>query len=450
MSYDAFISYSHSADGQLAPAVQRGLQKMAKPWHRRRALHVFRDDTGLSANPALWQSIENALDDSRWFLLFLSPTAAKSEWVAREINRWRESKPASQLLPILTEGELHWDEALNDFDPVKSTAYPAALAGFFAMEPRHLDLRWAKNGEQLDLGNSAFRSAIADLAAPIHGMDKEDLEGEDVRLQKRARRLARGAVAALTLLLIAAIGAGLLAFDNARKAEAERDRAVVAEAEAQSERDRALAAEQDAVEAESQAQAERAAAQNERDRAVAAEAEATASLERALAAEETAAAEAERARREALRAERASLCDRYGLLVQIEDRRVTDSALGLTQTDSGDANRVEDGNRNSLINNLWWDAESLGLTGLDLVAIEAMFNFPIGYSNGDPLPEDPNEYFESPYSMPAFERDYPVGAGEGPEGAYDYYDGFVSLTYQEVLEQLDAGVGSFCREAGVF
>jgi hypothetical protein len=29
--YDAFISYSHAADGTLAPAVQRGLESLAKP-----------------------------------------------------------------------------------------------------------------------------------------------------------------------------------------------------------------------------------------------------------------------------------------------------------------------------------------------------------------------------------------------------------------------------------
>ena len=30
MAFDAFISYSHAADGKLAPALQRGLQQLAK------------------------------------------------------------------------------------------------------------------------------------------------------------------------------------------------------------------------------------------------------------------------------------------------------------------------------------------------------------------------------------------------------------------------------------
>ncbi|HEY8217607.1 MAG TPA: hypothetical protein VIH82_10765, partial [Acidimicrobiia bacterium] len=76
MAYDAFISYSHAVDGRLAPAVQRGLQHLARPWHKLRALSVFRDETGLSTNPHLWSSIERALEDSSWFVLLASPASA--------------------------------------------------------------------------------------------------------------------------------------------------------------------------------------------------------------------------------------------------------------------------------------------------------------------------------------------------------------------------------------
>ena len=31
MRYDAFLSYSHAADGKLAPALQRALHRFAKP-----------------------------------------------------------------------------------------------------------------------------------------------------------------------------------------------------------------------------------------------------------------------------------------------------------------------------------------------------------------------------------------------------------------------------------
>jgi hypothetical protein len=57
MAFDAFISYSHAADGRLAPALQRAIQRLAQPWYRARALRVFRDESALSANPHLWSSI---------------------------------------------------------------------------------------------------------------------------------------------------------------------------------------------------------------------------------------------------------------------------------------------------------------------------------------------------------------------------------------------------------
>src|SRR3954454_9613049 len=101
MAYDGFISYSHSADGRLAPAVQTGLQRLARPWYRRRALRVFRDETGLTVNPHLWGSITAAMDESRYFTVLLSPDAAESPWVNRELSYWLESHPADTVLPVL-------------------------------------------------------------------------------------------------------------------------------------------------------------------------------------------------------------------------------------------------------------------------------------------------------------------------------------------------------------
>ena len=49
--YDAFISYSHAADARLAEALERGLERLARPWNRVRAMSVFRDETDLTLNP---------------------------------------------------------------------------------------------------------------------------------------------------------------------------------------------------------------------------------------------------------------------------------------------------------------------------------------------------------------------------------------------------------------
>ena len=62
--YKAFISYSHDADSQLARSLQGGLHRFAKPWYRRRAIRVFRDETNLNVNPRLWSTIKEALGNA--------------------------------------------------------------------------------------------------------------------------------------------------------------------------------------------------------------------------------------------------------------------------------------------------------------------------------------------------------------------------------------------------
>src|SRR6266446_10501831 len=116
MAYDVFVSYSHGGDDLLSERVQVGLQRFAKPWWRRRALNVFRDRTGLSANPGLWSSIADAIDDSRFFLTLSSPEAAASPWVAREVAQWRAKHGSDNLLVLLTDGEIVWDNDARDFN----------------------------------------------------------------------------------------------------------------------------------------------------------------------------------------------------------------------------------------------------------------------------------------------------------------------------------------------
>jgi predicted transcriptional regulator len=86
--YGAFISYSHSASADVARGLQKWLQTYAKPWWRWRAVNVFRDETDLTAAPALWSRIAEALDQSSHFILLASPEAAQSKWIKREIRYW--------------------------------------------------------------------------------------------------------------------------------------------------------------------------------------------------------------------------------------------------------------------------------------------------------------------------------------------------------------------------
>ena len=216
--YDAFISYSHAVDGTLAPRLQSGLHRFAKPWYRVRALHVFRDQTSLTASPDLWDAIADALDASRWFILLASPEAAQSVWVNKEVERWLATKDPKRMLIVLTAGEVAWEDDGLRLDRARTTALPPALRDGAAVEPKFVDLRWTASEVDVSLSNARFRDAVADIAAPLHGRPKDALLGEDVRQYRRTRRYVRGAIATLSVLLLLAVAAALLALDQRNRA----------------------------------------------------------------------------------------------------------------------------------------------------------------------------------------------------------------------------------------
>ena len=227
MSYDAFISYSHAADGRLGPTLQQAMQRFAKPWYRTRALRVFRDDSSLSASPHLWRSIQAGLDDSAWFVLLASPQAAASEWVSRELAYWLEHKSTDRILVVVTEGT--WDWSVSKSEMV-GTAVPAVLRQAFTEEPRHVDLRWADATDDVDLHHARFRDAVAQVAAPVHGIAKDELDSEELRQHRRTRRIARGGISALTLLVVASLTFGVVAVIEQHRANRNATRAADAAA----------------------------------------------------------------------------------------------------------------------------------------------------------------------------------------------------------------------------
>ncbi len=201
--YDAFISYSHAKDKPIAAALQSVVQKLGKPWYRRRALRVFRDDTSLSATPSLWPSIEQALGQSRFLILLASPEAAESPWVNKEAAYWLEHKSPITLLIALTDGNLAWDEAAGDFAWTGETPLPPTLKGCFASEPKWVDLRGYRDGA--NPRDARFVELGADFAAAVHGLPKEDLLSQELRQQRRALTLAWSAAGALLVLAGAAL-----------------------------------------------------------------------------------------------------------------------------------------------------------------------------------------------------------------------------------------------------
>jgi tetratricopeptide (TPR) repeat protein len=223
LEYDAFISYSHAKDRPIAAALQSTVQKLGKPWYRRRALRLFRDDTSLSASPQLWPSIERALGQARYLALLASPEAAASPWVNKELRWWLEHKSADTILIGLTGGKLEWDAKCGDFGWREGMPLPPALKGAFATEPRWTDLSPYHAGAALN--DTRFVELSADFAATLHGIPKEDLLSQEVRQQRRALRLALSAASALAVLLALAGWLWIVAEHQKRQIAAQRDRA---------------------------------------------------------------------------------------------------------------------------------------------------------------------------------------------------------------------------------
>jgi hypothetical protein len=208
-TWDAFLSYSRSASGSLAVALERGIEQFARPWNHLRACNVFRDDSSMSANPALWGTIESALRDAGHLILLVTPDAASSLYVDREVGWWVENKGVTGILLVVQQGALVWDATSGAFTP--DSPIPPSLRTAYLEEPRWVDATWFAAETTDPTTSPGFQDLVADLAAPIRGIPRDELIGEDVAQHRKMRRLTRGAIAALTILLIAAIGAAVIA-----------------------------------------------------------------------------------------------------------------------------------------------------------------------------------------------------------------------------------------------
>lgn len=215
--YQAFISYSHAADSQLAPAVQAALERFGKPWYSRSSIQVFRDQTDLALTPDLPREIQKALENSECFILLAGPDAARSIWVEKEIRFWIQHRSPNRLLVVLTGGELEW--GTDDFNWIKTTALPRSLQQVFKSEPLWADLSWPKTDADRSLRNPRFLVEIAKLVAGIRGESLTDTLNRAARQHQQAMRLLWATVAALVVLTLAALGTASVSFKAKRTAD---------------------------------------------------------------------------------------------------------------------------------------------------------------------------------------------------------------------------------------
>jgi len=205
LKYNAFISYSHSADAHLAPAIERGLEKFAKPAFKRRALRVFRDSNDLSISPDLWGKIEEGLSQSEFLVYCASARSAQSFYCNKEVEYWLAHKSIDNFLLVVTDGELAWDFENNDFDWEKTTAVPKLLSKAFKNEPLYVDFREDIPSENMNLDNVDFKSKLVYIAATLHKKPVGDMIGEGIKQHKRTLRIRNTALTVVFSLMALAL-----------------------------------------------------------------------------------------------------------------------------------------------------------------------------------------------------------------------------------------------------
>ena len=207
IQYNAFISYSHADCGSVAPAIQRTIENIGKPWYwiGRRRLNVFRDQTNLSASPGLWEDILKALSNSKHFILLASPVAATSKWIKQEIDSWLQHNPDARIFIVVVKGEIEWSHEKNDFNWEKTNCLPTTLSKTFRSEPLWIDVRDYVNIKGIDYKQAGFNAQIAKIVAAILGVSPREIDSEELRRQRQTQLFLYLVTSVLIALVIATV-----------------------------------------------------------------------------------------------------------------------------------------------------------------------------------------------------------------------------------------------------
>ena len=110
--YSAFISYRHiDPDRTIARRLQHSIENFhipavyRKDKGRKHPRRVFRDSDELSLDKDLAAGIDQALSQSEYLIVVLSPSYKESPWCLHEIDEFLKTHDRSNILCVLAEGE---------------------------------------------------------------------------------------------------------------------------------------------------------------------------------------------------------------------------------------------------------------------------------------------------------------------------------------------------------
>ena len=213
--YDAFMSYSHRSDRELARTFQSDLERFGGkfPWTRTR--RVFRDETNLAANPQLWAELERAIDASDRMILLASPLSAESAWIPRELDRFTKRRGAGELAIVLTLGKTRYTDGHGLAEDENALAPSTVALLDETDEPFIVDLRPFRDSPRRARWSREYMLKLASVAAFVSDCEKDELFSEHITRQRRWL----AALVMISLLVLALAGIATQQASAARAAE---------------------------------------------------------------------------------------------------------------------------------------------------------------------------------------------------------------------------------------
>ncbi len=207
--YKAFLSYSR-ADAAIARLLQRRLESYALPkgiridgepsLERRQPLRpIFRDEDELVPGGLLPARIEAALRSSDFLIVLCSPSAARSEWVDREVSAFKALEGEDRVIAIVIEGE---PNAERRNLPAEQECLPPSLrsrqpSGSLDVDGEHLWVDWRRS--------TTDRRSFVRVVAALLRIESIDLLIRRDRQAQTSRRIRTIIYALVGLLLFTAL-----------------------------------------------------------------------------------------------------------------------------------------------------------------------------------------------------------------------------------------------------
>lgn len=208
------------ADSAVAHRLQNGLQRFSRSFWQK-------DGIDVRVDPA---SAKN--DTEPKVVLVVSTASAASPQFNRDVEAWIEGSGTDGLLLVVLADEA--DEfTWGDPSSVSYQFVPDSLRTALVDEPRHLQIPTNRTAHELTLRDEAFRDQVAQLVASVRGVPKDQVDGEDLRQQRRRNRLAFSALGVVLALLVGAGVLAVMARNQQQAADEQEIRAQEATEEAQ-------------------------------------------------------------------------------------------------------------------------------------------------------------------------------------------------------------------------